>query len=112
MMKPLYTYAAVVVRWVDGDTVDLVVDLGFRMQTKDRFRLSGIDTPERGQPNYHEATTFMETLASPGTPVTIKTFGETEKYGRWLADIYAGDLNLNEAILRTGLAKPYDGGAR
>ncbi|GAG20500.1 unnamed protein product, partial [marine sediment metagenome] len=42
----MYTYRAKLDRVVDGDTVDLFVDLGFNICIKDRFRLLGIDTPE------------------------------------------------------------------
>jgi hypothetical protein len=80
----MYEYEAEIVRWVDGDTVDLRVSLGFGITRADRFRLYGIDTPERGQPGHGEATAFCMGAAPVGSLVTIRrsahsnpTFGRT-----------------------------------
>lgn len=73
---------------VDGDTVDLNADLGFRVWRKDRFRLYGIDTPERGQVGWAEATANLRLLLPLGDLVTINTYmDKTDKYGRWLAEV-------------------------
>lgn len=53
--QPAYTYRATVTRWGDGDTVDLAVDAGFDVTVNTRFRLHGIDTPERGNEGYNAA---------------------------------------------------------
>lgn len=106
----------VVVRWVDGDTVDLRVssvhDFGFRFRYgftfEDRFRLRGINTPERGQPGWAEATAECNRLAPPGSLVFLRTFKDTrEKYGRWLADLTVDGVDLNRHLLDAGLAWPY-----
>jgi micrococcal nuclease len=110
--QPAYTYAATVVRWVDGDTVDLDVDLGFHMRAKDRFRLYGINTPERGQEGYHQATAYMEERAPVGSTIIVRTYPETEKYGRWLAEIVVDGTVLNRAILGAELAVSYFGGTK
>ena len=53
----LYHYRARLLRVVDGDTIDVELDHGFeRMRSTRRLRLLGVDTPERGQQGYHEAT--------------------------------------------------------
>ena len=57
-----YRYKCEVQRCVDGDTVDADLDLGFHMTARIRFRLAGIDTPERGEPGYQEATEHLESL--------------------------------------------------
>lgn len=111
----MYQYEATVARVVDGDTVDLVVDLGFRVHKKDRFRLAGIDTPERGQVGWVEAKQAVEALLPAGSPVIIATQHPTQrdpsdKYGRWLATIVSHDgVNVNQHLLREGFAKPYGG---
>lgn len=107
-----YRYKAAVDRWVDGDTVDLYVDLGFHIYAKTRFRLYGIDTPERGQVNWGEATDHAELMAPAGTDVTIEVFKDTDKYGRWLANISVGDASVNESLVAAGLAVRYYGGTR
>lgn len=108
-----YSYKAEVVRWSDGDTVWLEVDLGFRMATINDFRLYGVDTPERGQPGYQEATAFVRKLAPTGTTVDIHTYKDPDKYGRWLVDISVnGDVPINVQLILNGLAKPYFGGKK
>lgn len=109
----MYNYSATIVRWVDGDTVDLRVDLGFRMMAETRFRLYGIDTPERGQEHYAEATALAAQLAPAGSPVQISTHKDPDKYGRWLATIFtAAEATVNETLVAAGYAKPYFGGTR
>lgn len=124
--NPDYVYQGEIARWIDGDTVDIDVyiflDFGFHIyetkNIKERFRLYGINTPERGQVNYKEATLFEETAAPVGTEVTVKTYkmptsySANEKYGRYLADIYVGTDNLNQTILASGLAVAYFGGTK
>jgi micrococcal nuclease len=111
-IMPAYTYGAKVTRWVDGDTVDLSVDVGFNIAVNTRFRLYGIDTPERGQKNHDEAWRAAESLAPAGSSIVVKTYKDADKYGRWLAEIYVGDLLVNGQILADGLANPYFGGTK
>jgi micrococcal nuclease len=108
----MYSYLASVVRWVDGDTVDLRVDLGFRNFMETRFRLYGIDTPERGQENHDKATEFCKSHAPEGSTVFIRVYKASDKYGRWLVDIYTDDHNLNNRLVEFGLAVPYFGGTK
>ena len=82
----MYTYNATVVRWIDGDTVQLAVDLGFNISMVQIFRLLGIDTPERGEPNYHEARECSISIAPVNTQLKIVTH-KRDKYGRWLTEI-------------------------
>ena len=124
--NPDYVYQAQIAHWVDGDTVDvdiyIFLDFGFHKYSttlmKERVRLYGINTPERGQPNYKEATTFQESHAPVGTEVLVKTYkmptayASEEKYGRYLADIIVQDINLNQTILASGLAVAYFGGTK
>lgn len=111
----LWWFRARVIRWVDGDTVDLSMDQGLRVYRQDRFRLYGIDTPERGQPNHDEATAFMSLHAPADSDVLVRVWRNREdKYGRWLLEIFPDDLDtsLNDAIVAAGLARPYFGGTK
>lgn len=107
-----YEYAAELTYVVDGDTVDMVVDLGFHTKVKDRFRLLGINTPERGKPGYTEAKAFVQNVMATTPSVQIRThLDASDKYGRMLADIYylAGTqyTSLNQALIDAGLAVVY-----
>lgn len=123
----MYAYSARVIRWIDGDTVDLRVDLGFRTFIETRFRLYGIDTPERGQKNHDQAQALCESLAPVGSGVFIRTHKDPDKYGRWLADVDTlvtvkdtpaisidtkSGININTRLLEFGLAVPYFGGTK
>ena len=105
-----------VLRWVDGDTVDLRVtlahDFGFRFRYgfsfDDRFRLYGVNTPERGEPGWAEATAECSRLAPAGSLVFLRTFKDSrDKYGRWLAEIFVDGVSLNQALVAGGFAVPY-----
>jgi endonuclease YncB( thermonuclease family) len=104
----VFEYFATVERIVDGDTIDLNVDVGFRIWNRDRFRLYGIDTPERGQSGWAEASAELARLIPVGSTVRIVTAKPPrDKYGRWLATIFAGDINVNEALVANGFAVVY-----
>ncbi len=104
----MYQYRATVVRVVDGDTVDLAVDLGFRVTFTDRFRLYGIDAPEIRYPTYDAgkaAWLWLTELLPPGTAVTVDTYKQaTDKYGRWLATLHLGAVDVNAALVTAGHA--------
>ena len=109
MSEPVYQYQATIERWVDGDTVDLTVDLGFYISCKARFRLYGIDTPERGRTNWAEATAFANNYAPVGTEVLIQVYKDADKYGRFLANVLTSEdaQSVNEALVEAGLAVHY-----
>lgn len=104
----MYNYKATVVRIVDGDTMDVDIDLGFYMKTRQRLRLARIDTPERGQEGFTEATQRVEELCPVGSEVFVETH-KTGGFGRWLAEVTFGEnqVNLSEQLLMEGFAKPY-----
>ena len=107
-----YIFTGTVYNVVDGDTIDIELDLGFRIKTRQRLRLSGIDTPERGQPGYDEAKVALSNLIL-GKTVTCITF-KPSKYGYFLAVIEQkdSDVTINQHMINEGLAKPYFGGAK
>lgn len=115
MPERLYHYKAIVKHWVDGDTVDLIVDLGFRTLIDTRFRLYGIDTPERGQEGYREATQFCAEHMAVGEEFIIRTYKNPDKYGRWLVELFLsddGEQTINLELVNQGLAVPYFGGTK
>jgi micrococcal nuclease len=102
-------YPARVVRVIDGDTVDLDVDVGFRSTYRDRFRLNGLNAPE----GKTAAGARLSDLLYTGREVVVTTY-KPEKFGRWLADIAVPEVcsSVCEMLLAEGLAVKYDGGKR
>jgi micrococcal nuclease len=102
-----------VAKVVDGDTVDLDLDLGFSITLRQRVRLYGIDAPELRSKDPNEKAKGQESQAfvvqwfqQPG-PVLVRTTKE-EKVGRMLADCYReGAPSLCTELLQRGLAAPY-----
>jgi len=112
-----------VVRVVDGDTLELRVDLGYRVTVSDTFRLVGVDTPERygvkkGSPEYVAgiaASDYVKQwVADHGPRVLVYGGEERGKYGRWLARVcaYPGTPCLNDDLITSGHGKAYGGGKR
>jgi micrococcal nuclease len=104
----MYEYRAVLDRVVDGDTVDLVVDLGFRTKAHHRFRLQGIDAPEPRGATKTEGLAAKAWLAEAleGKPLIIRS-EKTGKYGRWLATIWTGPNSddINSQMVEAGHAQ-------
>ena len=111
---------------VDGDTIDVVIDLGFDLTKTERVRIAGVDTPEKRTRDLEEkalgldATNWLkeklnETIKGD-QELTIRTelVGGTGKYGRLLGWLYVGDseLSLNKQMIEQGYAWEYDGGAK
>jgi micrococcal nuclease len=107
----MYLYRVVLDRVVDGDTVDLWVDLGFRVTTKKRFRLASIDAPEmRGKTHAAgiEAKNRLRSLIiGAGEGLTVAS-EKTGKWGRWLGTLYdASGNSINQRMIDEGHATPY-----
>ena len=104
-----YTYNAWVLRVLDGDTFEAVVDLGFGVTTTQILRLRGIDAPELKTRDGQEAKAFVEKLLTPGASISIKT-SRSDKYDRYLVDVFVTDpetredKHLNSLLLEKGLA--------
>ncbi|MFA5168701.1 MAG: DUF1016 N-terminal domain-containing protein [Candidatus Omnitrophota bacterium] len=126
----LYTYQAWVHRVLDGDTVEAVVDLGFGITTTQTLRLRGIDAPEIATADGMKAKEFLESvIASPvgakqsqddeiatssrqpakllamtaKFPILIKTV-KSDKYDRYLADVFVESVYINQKLIDEGLA--------
>ena len=102
-----------IVKVVDGDTVDVLIDLGFSVYHKERVRLSGIDTPEMNSKNVLEkeiakkAKTFITTWLKEQKNLTIKTYKD-DKYGRLLGEIFGnGGVCVNNLLMEKGFAWNY-----
>ena len=113
-------------RVIDGDTIDVTLDLGFSLTKKERVRIAGVDTPEKRTRDKEEkelgidATNWLkdkikDTLTGDDE-LTIRTelVGGVGKYGRLLGWLYVGDddYSLNEQMITEGYAWPYDGGTK
>ena len=111
---------------VDGDTIDVTIDLGFDLYKKERVRIAGVDTPEKRTRELEEkelgidATNWMkenlEGAIDGDDELTIRTElkGGVGKYGRLLGWLYVGDeeISLNELMIQEGYAWAYDGGTK
>jgi micrococcal nuclease len=111
----MYQYKAKVERVVDGDTIDLNIDLGFKIITNQRIRLAGIDTPEiysvkKNSEEYirgMEAKQFVEDrMATNNNQVIIETDKLIGKYGRYIGTIRVADkeITLNDELVEKGYA--------
>lgn len=91
---------ATLVRVVDGDTIEVSI----RGQTA-RVRYIGVDTPERDQPYYTEATRANERLLAGGRLYLYRDVSETDQFGRLLRYVVAGDRFVNLELVRQGYAQ-------
>lgn len=88
--KPAYIYRSKAVRVIDGDTFIAEIDLGFRVYTRKSVRLRGVDTPERGQEGWQEATAFLISLlfAARMIGLLIASYKDRQSFERWICDAY------------------------
>ena len=107
------------IKVVDGDTIDVDIDLGFDISYSQRVRLAGIDTPESRTTDKAEKALGLEVkkrldeILKTATKVVIQTEkpDSTEKYGRILGWIYVDDakVSVNESLIKDGFAWKYMG---
>ena len=115
-------YKVKVTEVVDGDTIDVVIDLGFDIFTNKRIRLSGIDCPESRTTDLHEkklgteAKEYLKHLLGNAGNITMKVVPTDtfEKYGRVLGKVYieSSVISVNELLISRGYAWSYDGGTK
>ena len=125
--KSCYNFRVVKVdKVLDGDTIDVTIDLGFDLYKKERVRVAGVDTPEKRTRNLEEkalgidATNWLkkelEDVLAGDDELIVRTelHGGVGKYGRLLGWLYVGDeeLSLNEQMINQGYAHAYDGGTK
>jgi len=125
--KSCYNFRVVEInRVLDGDTIDVTIDLGFDLYKKERVRIAGVDTPEKRTRDLEEkelgkdATNWLkgklEGAISGDDELSVRTelVGGVGKYGRLLGWLYIGDedVSLNEQMIEEGYAHAYDGGTK
>ena len=125
--KSCYNFRVVEInRVLDGDTIDVTIDLGFDLFKKERVRVAGVDTPEKRTRDLEEkalgydATNWLkeklEGAVAGDDDLVIRTelVGGVGKYGRLLGWLYIGtdELSLNEQMITEGYAWAYDGGTK
>ena len=125
--KSCYNFRVIKVNKVlDGDTIDVTIDLGFDLYKKERVRVAGVDTPEKRTRNLEEkelgidATNWLkkelEDVLAGDDELIVRTelHGGVGKYGRLLGWLYVGDdeVSLNEQMITQGYAHAYDGGTK
>ena len=119
----MYEYFCKIQRVVDGDTVDISVNLGFDIWHNARVRMMGIDTPESRTRNLEEKALGLASKARlkellKGKKVKIVCSKEGKgKFGRILADVHTidkegNDINVNNRLIEEGHARPYYGGKK
>jgi len=125
--KSCYNFRVIeITKVLDGDTIDVLIDLGFDLYKKERVRIAGVDTPEKRTRNLEEkalgidATNWLkeklEGAIAGDDDLIIRTelVGGVGKYGRLLGWLYIGDstISLNEQMIVAGYAWEYDGGTK
>lgn len=106
-----------VTKAVDGDTIDVIMDMGFDIMYKSRVRLFGIDTPESRTRNLDEkkrgllAKKYLQEALKAGNKLSIKTYkdNETGKFGRILGDVFIDGKSINAQMVKDFMAVPYTG---
>jgi len=111
-----------VIKVVDGDTIDALIDLGFDISLEKRIRLAGIDTPESRTTNAKEKIMGLESKdwlkhrVENAQRILIKTElpDSTEKYGRIIGHLFINgeETSLNNQMIIDGYALAYDGGTK
>jgi len=104
-----------VTKVVDGDTIDVIIDLGFDIMYKSRVRLFGIDTPESRTRDKVEkkygllAKEFLKSHLKGKIVIKTHKDSETGKFGRILGEIFVDGININELMCNKGHAVEYHG---
>ncbi len=110
-----YVYPARADRVIDGDTMDVCLDLGFGIQRATRVRLLGINCPEihgPSKPAGLAAKTFVESIVKPGDPLLVQSRALQpcqDAFGRALVFLWVGqaESTLNQLLINKGHAVPY-----
>jgi len=107
--EALYTYQADVVEVIDGDTLKASIPLGFGFTTLQKLRLRGLDAPEIESAEGKEAKAFLESRFRKSKASILIRTTRSDKYDRYLADVYITDTEgnqvfLNNLLLESGLA--------
>ena len=106
----MYQYIATVNKIVDGDTVNLTIDLGFRLSYTANCRLAGINAPEMSTEEGTTSKIALTILLQPGSIYAIESTG-LDKYGRPIVTIFKksrdGFASVNHIMIEQGHATKY-----
>ncbi len=112
MIQPSYTYKAMVVNVVDGDTLDADIDVGFHMVSRQRLRLARVDAAETNSRDSAErikaqAAKAFVIVTVMGRQVIVQTT-KTDSFGRYLAELWYEDItdqhNLSDELIASGVS--------
>lgn len=103
-----------VVRVYDGDTITVAIDVGFHGTFTQNIRFNRIDAPELNTEEGKVARDYLKSLLPVGELIATQTYKDpSEKYGRWLGEVWTSDgRNINDLMISSGNATPYDGGKK
>lgn len=102
------TYLASVTQVVDGDTLEALVDLGFGLTVRQKFRLRGINTPEMNTAEGVAAKQFVyDEITKRGPQIMLRVFG-LDKYNRYVAEVWINGVRLSEELLKTQHAVSFE----
>ena len=113
----MYEYKVKIRRIVDGDTIDVDIDLGFNMiLSKQRIRLYGIDTPESRTRDKEEkfygklSAKFLKEQCKNSSEIFLKTYLDKKgKFGRILGELIVEGVNINKMMIEKYMAVEYHG---
>jgi micrococcal nuclease len=114
MIKETYTRKAHVVHVVDGDTIDVIIDLGFHIAMEERLRLLRVNTPEKFGPTKEAGLAAKDYVESKLMDKDIVIHTEkADSFKRWLAEVWyinedGEQVNFNDELLANGIAVPYE----
>lgn len=107
-MNSFYTYNARIIKVIDGDTIDLEVDLGFDITMNMRVRMYGINAPEMNTPAGPLAKQFLQDMLPLDAQVLMHSKKDkTDKYGRYLAIVENDGIVTNDKMVQHGHAVEY-----
>jgi micrococcal nuclease len=107
----MYKYRAKVVKVYDGDTITVDMDLGFKIRFTETLRLLRINTPELRGEEREQGLISRDRLRELilDKEIIVKTYKDKKgKYGRYLAEIFIEDINVNDWLVTEGLAEYKD----
>jgi len=103
-------YEAEVLRVIDGDTVEMRIELPLNISVTKHVRLAGVNTPElKGETKEaaQKAKDYVVSALAAAVAVQVEIRKDSDKYGRPLVDLYVDGNTINQALLREGLAVPF-----
>ena len=109
----MYQYEAQVLKVIDGDTLDLFIDLGFKVGFNTRIRMIGIDTPEKWHPYGKVVKAYLQQEIE-GKKIFLDVT-KKDKYGRYLGVVYLNKndgQSVNDKLIEINMAKAYHGASR